>query len=166
MSSSKIKNENIQIRVSSSQKEKLKKIAKLQKMSLSEYILSISLTEITPLEIIDLYASMAKEDDKSFHLARINELLMKCPKHMWEKLVSFYPKNLDEKAIAYVAGLIEQAAFIRSLSKPSWSTKIEALEEPLFASHLEKLRLYLLIKSPIPFRKRNIFIDSSVGDRV
>ena len=40
------------------------------------------------------------------------------------------------------------------------------LAEPVFGSDLMSLRLYLLTHSPAPFRRRNIFIDASVGFRV
>jgi hypothetical protein len=36
----------------------------------------------------------------------------------------------------------------------------------VFGSELQSLRLYLLTHSPPPFRARNIFIDSSLGDRI
>jgi hypothetical protein len=40
------------------------------------------------------------------------------------------------------------------------------LEEPAFGTALQSLRLHLLTHSPPPFRLRNIFIDSSLGQRV
>jgi hypothetical protein len=44
--------------------------------------------------------------------------------------------------------------------------EVPPLEEPHFATTLEGLRLHLLQVSPVPFKRRNIFIDSSLGDRV
>ena len=43
---------------------------------------------------------------------------------------------------------------------------IEALSEPEFGSQLQSLRLHLLTHSPPPFRRRNIFIDTSIGGQV
>jgi hypothetical protein len=40
------------------------------------------------------------------------------------------------------------------------------LAEPVFASSLQSLRLHLLVLSPAPFRRRNIFIDSTLGARI
>jgi hypothetical protein len=40
------------------------------------------------------------------------------------------------------------------------------LADPFFGSELRSLRHYLLTHSPAPFRSRNIFIDSTVGDRI
>jgi hypothetical protein len=36
----------------------------------------------------------------------------------------------------------------------------------VFCSSLQSLRMHLLTHSPPPFRRRNIFIDSSLGQRV
>jgi len=49
---------------------------------------------------------------------------------------------------------------------PAWTRAIAPLTDPMFGSALSSLRLYLLTHSPAPFRRRNIFIDSSVGSRV
>jgi hypothetical protein len=49
---------------------------------------------------------------------------------------------------------------------PSWTGEVRPLEKPVFGSSLKSLRLHLLRHSPVAFRSRNIFIDSSIGDRV
>jgi hypothetical protein len=43
---------------------------------------------------------------------------------------------------------------------------VKPLERPWFASSLKSLRLHLLTASPPPFRRRNLFVDSTIGDRV
>jgi hypothetical protein len=43
---------------------------------------------------------------------------------------------------------------------------VPPLDEPHFATPLRGLRLHLLRASPVAFKRRNIFVDSSVGDRV
>jgi hypothetical protein len=40
------------------------------------------------------------------------------------------------------------------------------LPQPVFGSELKALRLHLLTNSPPAFRRRNIFIDATLGDRV
>ena len=67
---------------------------------------------------------------------------------------------------AYLAATIEHVAAIRGVDPPPWTAAVEALEAPWFASSLKSLRLYLLTHSPPPYRRRNLFIDSSVGQRV
>jgi hypothetical protein len=66
----------------------------------------------------------------------------------------------------YIAAMVEYACQKRGLLGPAWVRTVEPLTEPVFASALQSLRLHLLTHSPAPFRRRNIFIDSSVGDRV
>jgi hypothetical protein len=67
----------------------------------------------------------------------------------------------------YVAAMVELAAHRRDVPPPAWVHAIAPLEtEPHFATPLAGLRLHLLRTSPVPFKRRNIFIDSSIGDRV
>jgi hypothetical protein len=62
--------------------------------------------------------------------------------------------------------MVEYACQKRGVSVPAWVHAIEPLTEPVFASALQTLRLHLLTHSPPPYRRRNLFIDSSLGDRV
>jgi hypothetical protein len=61
---------------------------------------------------------------------------------------------------------VEYACARRGIEVPAWTGQIPPLASPLFGSQLESLRLYLLTHSPPPFRRRNIFIDASIGARV
>jgi hypothetical protein len=49
---------------------------------------------------------------------------------------------------------------------PRWTPAIPGLSKPVFGTSLVGLRLHLLLRSPPAFRRRNIFIDASLGDRV
>jgi hypothetical protein len=62
--------------------------------------------------------------------------------------------------------MVEYACARHSVAVPEWTRSILPLAEPVFGSELQSLRLYLLTHSPPPFRARNIFIDSTLGDRV
>ena len=66
----------------------------------------------------------------------------------------------------YLAATVEHAAAIKGVDPPRWTATVEPLDAPWFASSLRSLRLHLLTHSPPPFRRRNLFIDSSVGQRV
>ena len=66
----------------------------------------------------------------------------------------------------YLAATVEHAAAIKGVAPPRWTVTVEPLDAPWFASCLKSLRLHLLTHSPPPFRRRNLFIDSSVGQRV
>lgn len=160
------KNDTIQIRVNLEQKKKLKALAKFYNKNLSELIISKLLTETLMLDLVNIYNDMHDKDNWSFCLAKLNELLQKIPEQLWEELSEIEPKGLEHKQLAYISALLEQTAFIRKLKKPQWTSSVTALQTPLFASQLKSLQIYLLTVSPLPFRMRNIFIDSSAGDRV
>ena len=62
--------------------------------------------------------------------------------------------------------MVEYACARAGTPPPAWAGAIAPLAEPVFGSGLTSLRLHLLTRSPAPFRRRNIFIDATVGDRV
>jgi hypothetical protein len=66
----------------------------------------------------------------------------------------------------YVAAMVELAAHQKGVASPGWVREVPPLDEPHFATALGGLRLHLLQVSPVPFKRRNIFIDSSLGGRV
>jgi hypothetical protein len=62
--------------------------------------------------------------------------------------------------------MVEQAAHLKGVSSPVWTTTIPPLDAPRFATTLTSLRPYLLAASPVSFKRRNIFVDASIGGRV
>ncbi len=62
--------------------------------------------------------------------------------------------------------MVETARSNHHIPAPPRTRRVAPLDEPAFGSELESLRLHLLTHSPAPFRSRNLFIDSSLGDRV
>jgi len=76
------------------------------------------------------------------------------------------PSGLSALLANYIAAMVEYACARRAVAVPSWTRSIAPLAEPVFGSELQSLRLHLLTHSPPPFRARNIFIDSSLGDRI
>jgi len=76
------------------------------------------------------------------------------------------PPELSPFLGNYIAAMVEYACARRAVAVPKWTRAIAPLAEPVFGSELQSLRLHLLAHSPPPFRARNIFIDSSLGDRI
>jgi hypothetical protein len=62
--------------------------------------------------------------------------------------------------------MVEYACARRGVALAEWTKAIAPLTEPVFGSELISLRLHLLTHSPAPFRRRNIFIDASLGASV
>jgi len=66
----------------------------------------------------------------------------------------------------YVTAMVELAAHRTGVMPPQWADSVKPFVAPVFIDPSLKLRAHLLIASPPPFRRRNIFIDSSLGDRI
>lgn len=66
----------------------------------------------------------------------------------------------------YVAAMVEQAAALKGVFPPEWTQRVTPLTEPHFVTAMVSLRLHLLRSSPVPFKRRNIFVDSAIGARV
>ncbi len=66
----------------------------------------------------------------------------------------------------YVAAMVELATHRQDVPPSEWVRDVEPLETPRFATPPAGLRLHLLRTAPVSFKRRNIFIDSSIGDRV
>ncbi len=104
-------------------------------------------------------------DQPSYVLAEINDLLAKASAAEIESLSA--PSIADPYLANYVAAMVEQAAHMKSsTSPPVWTSAVVPLARPVFATPWMALRAHLLLESPVPFRRRNIFIDSTIGDRV
>lgn len=115
-----------------------------------------------------LLEALPGDDQPGFVLAELNDLLSGLTA---EELCSAV-EHADLTALTpylrnYVAAMVELAAHQRDVPPPDWVRDVEPLETtPHFATPLAGLRLHLLRSSPVPFKRRNIFIDSSIGDRV
>lgn len=160
------KSEYLQIRVTPGQKAALKRRAASADQDVSTYVL----TRALPPERDRFHALLSgvqAEPDRRFALAELNDFLEDIPRGRfatalgearWEPL----PPLMQN----YVAAMVELAAHRKETDPPAWTRDVPPLEEPYFATSLPGLRLHLLKSAPVPFKRRNLFVDSSVGDRV
>jgi hypothetical protein len=100
----------------------------------------------------------------AYPLAELNDLLTAAPADEIEKLPP--PSIADPYRLNYVTAMVEVAAHRANVVPPIWTASVKPLDTPVFVDPSLKLRAHLLTASPPPFRRRNIFIDSSIGDRV
>ncbi len=106
-----------------------------------------------------------RSEPPTYVLAEVNDLLTKTSAAQIDSLGA--PVIDDPYLANYVAAMVEQAAYRQgNLRPPGWTSAIAPLAQPVFATPWMGLRAHLLIESPVPFRRRNIFIDSTIGDRV
>ena len=161
-----LKTEQLQIRVSPLQKLAIKKQAQKAQMSISEWILSMALPSVQ-MSFQNLLADLAASEQPSFVFAELLELIGPMGADEYELAVSEPPVvHLDSYWENYLAATVEHAAAMKHAKTPSWTQDVPPLDKPAFGSPLKSLKLHLLVNSPPAFIRRNIFIDSSVGDRV
>ncbi len=156
----------LQVRVSEAEKSAIRRAARQAGMDMSAYVLSRVLPA-PAAAFQEAIAALSEAAEPSFALAELNSLLASLTASELRQAVAAGPQAALSPFLAnYVAAMCETACNMRSVPVPAWTRRIEALPEPVFGSALPSLRLYLLTRSPAPFRRRNIFIDSSVGAQV
>jgi uncharacterized protein (DUF1778 family) len=158
--------DQLQIRVTPAEKAALKRLARRAGQGVSAYVLARALPK-AQLQFDELVTALADEGKRRFALAELNDLLSDLARAELLDAVSTPPNvALSPYWLNYLAAMVEQAAHQKDASPPAWISEIEPLEQPHFVTPLPGLRLHLLRASPVPFRRRNIFVDSGVGDRV
>jgi hypothetical protein len=160
------RSEQLQIRVSPGKKAAIRRAAEHAGMDMSAYVLGRAL----PSAAIRLQASIeecAGPAPASFGLAQLNTLLTSWTAAELRDAIASPPTTALTPFLSnYIAAMIEQACERRSVRVPAWVRAVAPLAEPAFGSTMKSLRLHLLTHSPAPFRRRNIFIDATLGDRV
>ena len=160
------KSAQLQIRVSESQKAALRRHAKRAGMSMSDWVLSRVLPPLRET-FQGLIEALSTAEKPGYILAELNDLLTPLTIGEFELAVSEPPQvPLDPYWANYVAAMIEQAAASKGTEAPRWTENVSPLADPVFGTSLKSLRLHLLTHAPLAFRRRNIFVDSSIGERV
>jgi hypothetical protein len=160
------KTSQMQIRVSAREKDAIRSAAKRAGMDMSAYVLR-RLLSVPGAEFRECIEACRGPAAPAFALAELNSLLSRLTAAELSDAIAPAPvATLSPFLANYVAAMIESACEKRGIPLPSWTRAIAPLTEPAFGSSLQSLRLHLLKHSPAPFKRRNIFIDSSLGDRV
>ncbi len=159
------KSEYLQIRVSKQEKEIIKSSAHSAGVDMSAWILKKILHEQSKIFIKILHKFQSEE--QPFVFAELHDFLAKLQIHDFEMALSIKPTcQLTNIQVNYVIAMIMHRAKQLSIASPSWINTYPVLSQPYFGTSLKNLRLHLLINSPTAFKQRNIFIDSTIGDRV
>lgn len=159
------KSGQVQIRVSPAQKAAICRAARRAGLGISAYVLARVLPAPTR-RFQELTEACTDPGAVRFALAELNTWLASLGAGELQDAVAAPPARLTPYLANYVAAMTEVACAQRGVTPPSWCSATAPLVEPAFASELLSLRLHLLTHSPAPFRRRNIFIDASVGSRV
>jgi hypothetical protein len=133
---------------------------------MSTYVLSRVLS-IPAREFKEAVRALSGPAGASFAFADIHSLLSKfTPGELRDAVAAAPEGELPPFLANYLSAMLETACAKHGIAVPEWIRRVPPLEEPAFGSTLASLRLHLLTHSPAAFRRRNIFIDSSLGDRV
>jgi len=166
------KTAQLQIRVSAGEKAAIQRAARRAGMDMSAFVLA-RLLPPSGARFQELTSACGGEEAADrfapdrFALAELNSFLAGLAGGELRDAVQSAPTaRLAEIQANYIAAMVEHACARRGLDVPVWTGQIVPLISPFFGSRLESLRLYLLTHSPPTFRRRNIFIDASVGARV
>lgn len=160
------KTEQLQIRVTAEQKRALKRLAREAGSDMSSWILD----RVLPPEgarFQALVAGVARTEDRRYALAELKDFLRPLAPGAFARAVAEAPRaTLDPATLSHVAGAIERAAARRGVARPAWTRDVPAPATPVFGSDLKSVRLHLLTRSPVALRRRNVFVDASLDERV
>jgi len=160
------RSQQIQVRVTPGQKAELRRLAKRANQDLSSYILSRSLPA-SGARFEKLVDNLRDDLNPRFGLAALNDFLSELLPAQTDDAVRFAElAGLSQFLQNYVAAMVEQACAQKRVTPPQWVREVPPLGEPYFAGDLKTLRQHLLRVAPVPFKRRNLFVDSSIGDRV
>lgn len=157
----------LQIRLSKHEKELIVKAAGANGVNISKWIMQrIMIDKRSQFQSICL--KMSKDiTNKSFYLSDLNDYLTNLSAN--EFLIALDTRPNVKLSISdwnIIVAMIDYAAYKKRAKSPDWLNDVEPLQHPLFATELTTVRQYLLITSPIAFRRRNIFVDTSIGGMV
>lgn len=161
------RSEQLQIRVTPVQKRALKERARQARMDVSAYVLARALPNETA-RLTGILRTLRRDDaDRRFALAELNDLLTTLTSPRFADVVETLRVDaLSPLLQNYVAAMVEQAAAQKRTSPPAWVRHVVPLDAPYFAVSFPSLRPYLLRVSPVAFKRRNLFIDATLGDQV
>ena len=75
------------------------------------------------------------------------------------------PPALEQALSALLAGTTEALCREAALPEPPWCPFAPVLAEPWFVSGMENLKASAIAESPLPFRRRNIFVLGNFLER-
>ena len=160
------KSQHLQIRVTPQQKAALKRRAGQAGQDMSTYVLSRALPP-GQARFDEVLRALRDEPSHRFALAELSDLLSTlAPAEFPDVVGQADLGDLSPFLQSYVAAMVDEGASQKGVFPPAWTADVHGIDEPYFATRLRGLRLHLLRSSPVPYKRRNLFVDATVGDRV
>ncbi|MCK6529777.1 hypothetical protein L6R50_20210 [Myxococcota bacterium] len=159
------RDQQLQIRVTGAEKAALRAASARAGMGMSEWVLA-RLLPPPATRLISIIRRLQGEDSPAAWAEAI-DVLQRLGRLEFRATVDLVdPAGLSPLAANYLAALVEMRADQLGCTPPPWTARIDPLDRPHFGTDLRRLREHLLFHAPVAFRRRNIFVDASVGDRV
>lgn len=160
------KSQQLQIRVTPAEKAALKRAARGAGLEVSQYVLSRLLPPARS-RLLEIVVALRRGEPQRLALAELHDLLAGlAPPQFSEAVADVDLTGLTPLAANYVAAMVEQAASQKRVAAPPWTREVEPLEMPYFAVPFPRLRPHLIREAPVAFKRRNLFVDATIGDRV
>lgn len=160
------KTQQLQIRVTASQKALLKRRAAACRMDVSSYVLR---KVLPPVEVRweELLEALARDDDHRPALGALSVFLAGLDSATFREVTGQADlRRVNPFLQNYLAALVEEFARRHGVPAPAWAAEVEPLDEPYFAGSLSGVRPLLLRNSPVAFKRRNLFVDAGVGEHL
>lgn len=160
------KTAQLQIRLMPKDKARLKRLASAAGQDMSAYVLSRVFRPERD-RFREIVRQLVRGDDHRYAFAELHDFLADlAPIEFRDAVAQPLPDGLSLFLGNYVAAMVEHAAMLKGVQPPSWVRDVAPLEEPAFGAPLKSVRIHLLRSSPVAFKRRNIFVDATVGARV
>jgi uncharacterized protein (DUF1778 family) len=154
------KTSQLQIRVTPEQKVELKRLASSARLNVSEYVLATVLPAHRHA-LADKTEAFAQAHDRASALSELGAYLT----GLAPSELSLAVSDIDVTELAptlqnHVAAMVELVTRSVGLEPPGWAGRIQPQRRPHFARDLPSLRPHQMRVTPVPFKRRNLFIDT------
>lgn len=161
------KSAQLQIRVTPEQKQRIKEKAERTGEDVSQWVLRKLLPDCADQLQTMVHILGSNPKTRRYTLADLHDFLVSQDSNQLGQAFELLDCSaLDPLESNYIAAMIETVCTNRDITPPSWLSSIAPLDDPWFATRLHSLKVYLLTASPPAFRRRNLFVDSTLGARV
>ncbi len=159
------KNSQLQIRLTAAQKSAIHRLARRAGKTVSEWVLQRA-TAGGGDRFVALLLELNRAHLQQPVWAALHDLLESLSPSEFVQALPAPEVPLSPLSSNLVAAMVEYAAQRKGIEPPGWTATIQPLDRPWFASDLRSLHPYLMVHSPVAFRRRNLFVESSIGRRV
>lgn len=154
------KTSQLQVRVTPEQKVELKRLASSVGLNVSEYVLATVLP-VHRHALADKTEAFAQSHDRAGALSELGAYLT----GLAPSELSLAVSDIDVTELAptlqnQVAATVELITRSVGLEPPAWVGRIQPQRRPHFARDLPSLRPHQMRVTPVPFKRRNLFIDT------